>query len=835
MTEPGKRQKSGKRLKWHYLDSHRKTHGGFTTEQFVELIHSGQLNSRNYIWNGKTITAWARIEKSLDELEKIGVDRNKIAIKQKSGRNRSSTIGANHPPPEKEETYQAPPQRSAERETYQQPLQRGDERETYEAPLQRSVEREPYQAPVQSYQAPVQTYQAPVQSYQAPTQTYQAPAVQRVPEPAPIQQQMTQHPEPKQEPIRLEPMRHQPTTFAPKLTPQPAVHVTPTTQNEVPKAVVNNKPVKMEYEGVALVISSCVTYGTVMGEITFDRASKKCKFDMHFHPVHQDAPQAHQTQLQFVWNPKTCQLIHAIESGSPMWEGTCVDIGNAFHIKNQEGIDICMIPSSIEKLDPRITEFRSTYIGLALGVDQATFWGTYFGDITFNIPSKTVHFEMAFESSFPDQLENHRQELDFQWDPEKGEVDDERNQFFGRCVGVGNCFHVRNSFGMDIIFMRQIPGDPEPDEVYENKVNYVQADETPVKQSEPEPEQIRSEVRASPVESMKQAEKEVAAPRGSPDNDHSYADRSESEGTAILRSQIDQKNESETILRSQLEDLAAKLNDQVLKQQEKDRQREDQIQQLNLQWTQKAENLRMQALQEAETRFQSDREQSQSLIQNMQGRLAELEKTIQREQIDRQQIEQRLDDRRKETQSLHKKMLELEREKQKIQAEKDSMREQLQRQNLEIEQLREELSRSRQNTPAREFAPAQPKGPNGFSLMGRPVRSSKPVLTETGPVRGAAGGLGFGRPKQQMTQPQQQQMAGRSLGGGLRSHQQVSESAEPYAAPRQMNQVPVSKTPEINRQPEPARKVSLSEDRDAFIRNMAMTIKRKRSEPRIVE
>lgn len=390
---------------------------------------------------------------------------------------------------------------------------------------------------------------------------------------------------------------------------------------------------------------------------------------------------------------------------------------------------------------------------------------------------------------------------------------------------------------MDIIFLRQIPGDPEPDEVYENKVNYVQADETSVKQSEPEPEQIRSEVRTSPGESMKQAEKEVAAPRGSPDNDHSYADRSESEGTAILRSQIEQKNESEAILRSQLEDLAAKLNDQILKQQEKDRQREEQIQQLNLQWTQKAENLRTQALQEAETRFQSDREQSQSLIQNMQGRLAELEKTIQREQIDRQQIEQRLEDRRKETQSLHKKMLELESEKQKIQAEKDTMREQLQRQNLEIEQLREELSRSRQNTPAREFAPAQSKGPSGFSLMGRPLRSSKPVLKETGPMRGAAGGLGFGRPKQQMMQPQQQMGGnlGGGLGGGLRSHQQVSKSAEPYAAPRQMNPAPVSKTPEINRQPEPARKASPNEDREAFIRSMAMSIKRKRSEPRIVE
>merc|ERR550534_3282434 len=107
----------------------------------------------------------------------------------------------------------------------------------------------------------------------------------------------------KEEPIYAEPI------VEPAIQYEAPVQATP-----APNSIAS-RPQKLEYEGVALVISSCVTYGTIMGDITFDRAKKTVVFDMNFNPIHQDAPAAHHTQLQFVWNPNTCQLVHAVESG----------------------------------------------------------------------------------------------------------------------------------------------------------------------------------------------------------------------------------------------------------------------------------------------------------------------------------------------------------------------------------------------------------------------------------------------------------------------------------------------------------------------------------------
>ena len=52
-----------RKVKWHYLDSNRQTHGGFPTEEFVNMVHEGKLNSRSYVWNGQDVYTWMRIEK----------------------------------------------------------------------------------------------------------------------------------------------------------------------------------------------------------------------------------------------------------------------------------------------------------------------------------------------------------------------------------------------------------------------------------------------------------------------------------------------------------------------------------------------------------------------------------------------------------------------------------------------------------------------------------------------------------------------------------------------------------------------------------------------------
>jgi len=678
-----------------------------------------------------------------------------------------------------------------------------------------------------------QARQEPIQSHhhqhqmQEPMQSHHPMSTQQQ------QQQYTQQQEPMQnhhsmptqqqqynqqqiQPARSMPIQQEPRVQAMPAAaannPQPVVHHTPSAPNN--GAIQNSSPIKMEYEGVALVINSCVTYGTVMGEIVFDRANNTAMFDMNFNPVHDEAPPQLRTQLEFIWNPKTCQLVHKVADGDPMWDGTCVDIGNAFHIKNQEGIDICMIPSQNAKLDPRVTEFRSIYIGLALGMDQATFWGTYYGDITFNIPSRSIHFSMAFESSFPDTLENHRQELSMKWNLEDGEVEDDKHQFYGRCVGVGNCFHIRNGYGMDIIFLRRIPGDPEADEVYGNQLNSAQhskAEAPSMKPEEPAPERMvndapaksedRSVIDVTPGEQMQSqggievqdmdgARYEIqpiemdapvnAAPMENADNsyaadrsENSYAaERSESEGTAILRSQIMEKDEAERALRMQVEELASKLNDQIRRQQDNDRQREEQIAQLNLQWTEKAENAKQQAIQDAEARFEQVRQQSEQMILDMQERMGGLESDLRVEQREKQQITQRLEDRRKEAQNLQQRMQDLEQEKLRIEAEKANMREQLEKQNLEIEQLREELSRSRANTPQREFAPVSTQRSN-FSLMGgRSLGKKQPVL-KSGMGNRPGRGFGFGG------EPRQPQPAAPQPALTITQSQPVSQSAEP--------------------------------------------------------
>ena len=90
----------------------------------------------------------------------------------------------------------------------------------------------------------------------------------------------------------------------------------------------------VRYEGVALVIESCVTYGTVMGEITFNQKQNEIVFNMLFQKVHEDAPEAHRTTLSFDWDTDT----GAINEKQQLWTGECVAAGNAFHIKNVEGI-----------------------------------------------------------------------------------------------------------------------------------------------------------------------------------------------------------------------------------------------------------------------------------------------------------------------------------------------------------------------------------------------------------------------------------------------------------------------------------------------------------------
>jgi len=939
MTEPGKR-KGSSRVKWHYLDSNRESHGGFPTEEFIEMIHSGQLNSRNYIWNGKTITNWKRIEKVVDKLIEIGVDPSKIVKGERNSRSRSSTIGANHPPPSRGTTTK--PERGDE--LYKQISNfhdrangAGGGHSAREAPRAQRQE-EPMQARAQSArQEPMQSHhhqhqmQEPMQSHhhqhqmQEPMQSHHSMPTQQQQQYTPTTQQdqmqshhsmQTQQQQYNQQQIQLArsmPIQQEPRTqtmpAAAVSNPQPVVHHTPSAPNN--GAIQNSSPIKMEYEGVALVINSCVTYGTVMGEIVFDRANNTAMFDMNFNPVHDEAPPQHRTQLEFIWNPKTCQLVHKVADGDPMWDGTCVDIGNAFHIKNQEGIDICMIPSQNAKLDPRVTEFRSIYIGLALGMDQATFWGTYYGDITFNIPSRSIHFSMAFESSFPDTLENHRQELNMKWNLEDGEVEDDKNQFYGRCVGVGNCFHLRNGYGMDIIFLRRIPGDPEADEVYGNQLNSAQqskAETASMKPEEPAPERmvndttVKSEDRSAmdvtpgeqmqsqvitthkaeanslgdiwlgdsfsggiEVEEMGGARYEIqpiemnsavnATPMENGDNsyaadrsENSYAaDRSESEGTAILRSQIMEKDENERALRMQVEELASKLNDTIRRQQDNDRQREEQIAQLNLQWTEKAENAKQQAIVDAEARFEQVRQQSEQMILGMQERMGVLESDLRAEQQEKQQITQRLEDRRKETQNLQQRMQDLEQEKLRIEAEKANMREQLEKQNLEIEQLREELSRSRANTPQREFAPVSTQRSNFSNVSlrsktarglmgGRSLGKKQPVL-KAGGMGGRPGlsgrGFGFGgeprqpqpaapQPTLTVTQPQQvsshaaePQMQMQTpmgyntdpgyLNGG--NFNRPSKSAEPYSNRSSAHQAAanqVSRTPDITRNQAPS-------------------------------
>jgi len=850
MTEPGKR-KGSSRVKWHYLDSNRESHGGFPTEEFIEMIHSGQLNSRNYIWNGKTITNWKRIEKVVDKLIEIGVDPSKIVKGERNSRGRSSTIGANHPPPSRgtttksDEIYkqiqianfhdrangaggghsardaprvqrQEEPMQARTQQARQEPMQSHHHQHQMQEPMQSHHHQHQMQEPMQSHHPmPTQQQQQQYTQQQEPIQSHHSMPTQQ-------QQQYNQQ---QIQPARSMPIQQEPRVqampAAAASNPQPVVHHTPSAPNN--GAIQNSSPIKMEYEGVALVINSCVTYGTVMGEIVFDRANNTAMFDMNFNPAHDEAPPQHRTQLEFIWNPETCQLVHNVADGDPMWDGTCVDIGNAFHIKNQEGIDICMIPSQNAKLDPRVTEFRSIYIGLALGMDQATFWGTYYGDITFNIPTRSIHFSMAFESSFPDTLENHRQELSMKWNLEDGEVEDDKHQFYGRCVGVGNCFHLRNSYGMDIIFLRRIPGDPEADEVYGNQLNSAQqskAEAPSMKPEEPAPERMindapaksedRSVMDVTPGEQMQSqggievqdmdgARYEIqpiemdapvnAAPMENADNsyaadrsENSYAaERSESEGTAILRSQIMEKDEAERALRMQVEELASKLNDQIRRQQDNDRQREEQIAQLNLQWTEKAENAKQQAIQDAEARFEQVRQQSEQMIVDMQERMGGLESDLQVEQREKQQITQRLEDRRKETQNLQQRMQDLEQEKLRIEAEKANMREQLEKQNLEIEQLREELSRSRANTPQREFAPVSTQSSNFSNVSlrsktglmgGRSLGKKQPVL-KSGMGNRPGRGFGFGG------EPRQPQPAALQPALTITQSQPVSQSAEP--------------------------------------------------------
>ena len=92
----------------------------------------------------------------------------------------------------------------------------------------------------------------------------------------------------------------------------------------------------MRYEGVALIIESCVTYGTVDGEITFNREASEATFDMKFVKVHEIAPDTHSVALNFDWNQETGEII---EKGR-QWTGTCVGVGNAFHIKSLDGKEI---------------------------------------------------------------------------------------------------------------------------------------------------------------------------------------------------------------------------------------------------------------------------------------------------------------------------------------------------------------------------------------------------------------------------------------------------------------------------------------------------------------
>ena len=67
-------------MKWYYLDRERHTNGPYTREALVDLIHGGTLDSRNYIWNGESISKWERIEKVTDQLVAIGVDPSKVTM-----------------------------------------------------------------------------------------------------------------------------------------------------------------------------------------------------------------------------------------------------------------------------------------------------------------------------------------------------------------------------------------------------------------------------------------------------------------------------------------------------------------------------------------------------------------------------------------------------------------------------------------------------------------------------------------------------------------------------------------------------------------------------------
>merc|ERR1719493_517088 len=132
----------------------------------------------------------------------------------------------------------------------------------------------------------------------------------------------------------------------------------------------------------------------------------------------------------------------------------------------------------------------------------------------------------------------------------------------------------------------------------------------------------------------------------------------------------------------------------------------------------------------------------------MQERLASLESALQKEQNERKAMERKVEERRNETASLQEQMQQLreqkiaaEVEKQQILADKNTMAKQIEKQNLEIEQLRQDLSRSRNNTPQREFESNTQSNP--FSLVStRPT--SRPVLPNQNKGAVRATGLGFG-------------------------------------------------------------------------------------------